>query len=293
VVYRTAASWAAADLTGTLQRVECPSLRSRVIYIVLIVVRPLRLDAERPSVHSIALRRQPTLSATADLMHFTNAIAAALLLAASASAWKPSSTKGTDKLARQGLKNLKRHHASYSSMSSCTIGKAAVRKEWLSLSDKEKTAYITAVQCLMDKPSITGDAAPGAKSRYDDFVAVHINQTLSIHATVSASPNSGVLRVLMDARATSYLGTDTSHGSMSVLCARSVVTRGTSHTSTGESTLTTSSARRFSMVVRPPWAVMESTSPTTALEFPPTKWPISSFHQETDLDVSPAVLSRT
>ena len=25
--------------------------------------------------------------------------------------------------------------------------------------------------------------APGAKSRYDDFVAMHINQTLSIHFT--------------------------------------------------------------------------------------------------------------
>ncbi|TQN63790.1 Tyrosinase-like protein orsC, partial [Colletotrichum shisoi] len=34
------------------------------------------------------------------------------------------------------------------------------------------------------RPSkLRGDFAPGARNRYDDFVAAHINQTLSIHAT--------------------------------------------------------------------------------------------------------------
>lgn len=47
----------------------------------------------------------------------------------------------------------------------------------------EKKAYISAVQCLMTKPSISGSLAPGAKTRYDDFVATHINQTLTIHGT--------------------------------------------------------------------------------------------------------------
>jgi tyrosinase len=38
----------------------------------------------------------------------------------------------------------------------------------------------------MNKPSKADPSfAPGARSRYDDFVAVHINQTLSIHGTVS------------------------------------------------------------------------------------------------------------
>lgn len=36
----------------------------------------------------------------------------------------------------------------------------------------------------MQKPSISGDLVPGARSRYDDLVATHINQTLTIHATV-------------------------------------------------------------------------------------------------------------
>jgi tyrosinase len=118
-------------------------------------------------------------------MHFTNAAAAASLLAVSAHAWKPSSTEGTDKLAAEGLIKLERHHAGSYSNSSCNSANAAVRKEWLSLSDEEKIAYTDAVKCLMNKPSISGDAIPGAKSRFDDFVGVHINQTPFIHVTVS------------------------------------------------------------------------------------------------------------
>lgn len=117
-------------------------------------------------------------------MHFTNTLAAASLLAVSACAWQPSSTNGTDKLAHRGLANLKRHHAALNSTSSCNVGNAAVRKEWLTLSNDEKIAYIDAVKCLQDTPSFSGSEAPGAKSIFDDFVAVHINQTLRIHSTV-------------------------------------------------------------------------------------------------------------
>jgi hypothetical protein len=39
--------------------------------------------------------------------------------------------------------------------------------------------------CLMGKPSkLPASQFPGAQSRYDDFVVVHINQTMSIHGTV-------------------------------------------------------------------------------------------------------------
>jgi tyrosinase len=52
------------------------------------------------------------------------------------------------------------------------------------LSKQERKDYIAAVQCLYKKPSKTPSAlAPGAKTRYDDFVATHINQTISIHGT--------------------------------------------------------------------------------------------------------------
>ncbi len=43
--------------------------------------------------------------------------------------------------------------------------------------------------CLLSKPSkLDQRKYPGAKSRYDDFVVVHMNQTLSIHNTVRKSP---------------------------------------------------------------------------------------------------------
>lgn len=52
------------------------------------------------------------------------------------------------------------------------------------LSAAARKSYINAVLCLQKKPSVFDPAqVPGAKSRYDDFVAVHINQTLTIHGT--------------------------------------------------------------------------------------------------------------
>ena len=54
------------------------------------------------------------------------------------------------------------------------------------LSPSNRKAYISAVLCLMKLPAKTDKGvAPGARSRYDDFLAVHIQQTLSIHGTVS------------------------------------------------------------------------------------------------------------
>ncbi|KAL1841066.1 hypothetical protein VTJ49DRAFT_7450 [Mycothermus thermophilus] len=50
---------------------------------------------------------------------------------------------------------------------------------------KEKLqAYIAAMLCIMSKPSkLDQTQFPGAKSRYDDFVVVHMNQTMTIHGT--------------------------------------------------------------------------------------------------------------
>lgn len=46
----------------------------------------------------------------------------------------------------------------------------------------EREAYTTAVLCLQHKPSqLDPTVYHGAKSRYDDFVAVHINMTMKVH----------------------------------------------------------------------------------------------------------------
>lgn len=52
-----------------------------------------------------------------------------------------------------------------------------------SLSTDERKLYIDAALCLQAKPPRLGSSVPGARSRFDDFVAVHINHTLIIHYT--------------------------------------------------------------------------------------------------------------
>ena len=48
----------------------------------------------------------------------------------------------------------------------------------------EKLNYIEAVKCLAKLPAKTPAAiAKGAKSRYDDLVVTHVQQSLSIHGT--------------------------------------------------------------------------------------------------------------
>lgn len=116
-------------------------------------------------------------------MRFTSATAAASLLTAAA-AFTPATTAGTDKLAAEGLNNLAHYEAKDHPPQQCNTTSGYVRREWDTLSTEEKTEYISAVLCLQSKPSISGSIAPGAKSRYDDFVATHINQTLTIHGTV-------------------------------------------------------------------------------------------------------------
>ncbi|KAJ0122034.1 fad binding domain-containing protein [Diaporthe amygdali] len=88
------------------------------------------------------------------------------------------------KLQRQALASLKTAGSNSTSSQSCSLENAAVRKDWIALTPEEKKDYIGAVQCLLTLPSKSDPAfAPGARNRYDDFVAVHINQTLSIHGT--------------------------------------------------------------------------------------------------------------
>ncbi|SPO00297.1 related to monophenol monooxygenase (tyrosinase) [Cephalotrichum gorgonifer] len=66
----------------------------------------------------------------------------------------------------------------------CSWSNIKIRREWGSLSSTQKKSYIAAVKCLQSKPARTpSSVAPGAKTRFDDFVATHINQTMAIHYT--------------------------------------------------------------------------------------------------------------
>jgi tyrosinase len=66
----------------------------------------------------------------------------------------------------------------------CNINNVAVRREWQTLSKPERKAYTDAVLCLQAKQSKTPSSlVPGAKSRFDDWVATHVNQTTTIHYT--------------------------------------------------------------------------------------------------------------
>ncbi|KAN0106125.1 Di-copper centre-containing protein [Hyaloscypha variabilis] len=114
---------------------------------------------------------------------------APFLVASGASAFTPASTTSTDLLAANGLINLAINQielAFTGKQGSCTLANAAIRREWLTLTNAERTAYTDAVLCLQSKPALTNQTlVPGAKTRYDDFVWTHINQTLIIHGTTS------------------------------------------------------------------------------------------------------------
>jgi tyrosinase len=71
------------------------------------------------------------------------------------------------------------------SQGNCTLESLQVRRDWRAFSTSQKKAYLESVLCLQALPARTPlDLAPGVRSRYDDFVATHINQTLMIHRTV-------------------------------------------------------------------------------------------------------------
>ncbi|KAG9698850.1 tyrosinase central domain-containing protein, partial [Aureobasidium melanogenum] len=105
------------------------------------------------------------------------------LLCVNAAAFTPASTSGTDKLNDHGMTKLKTYLHKHRGQTNCTLETAVKRQEWSTLSKPHKKKYIDAVLCLQSKPAISGSLAPGARSRYDDFLATHINQTLTIHGT--------------------------------------------------------------------------------------------------------------
>ncbi|KAK7946761.1 uncharacterized protein PG986_011082 [Apiospora aurea] len=56
-----------------------------------------------------------------------------------------------------------------------------VNSRWRTLTTGERRGFIGAVRCLQSKPGQTSDTFEGVRSRYDDFVALHITQTDYVH----------------------------------------------------------------------------------------------------------------
>lgn len=73
----------------------------------------------------------------------------------------------------------------------CTADNVVVRKEWRSLTDVEKQAFIDAESCMISLPNKT--SLPGSTTRFDDFQAAHQQGTNTtygdiIHYTASFIP---------------------------------------------------------------------------------------------------------
>lgn len=74
--------------------------------------------------------------------------------------------------------------AKSSKQGTCTTQNVAIRREWGALSRSERKAYTDAVLCLQSRKNKTpASLIPGARSRFDDWVGTHINQTNTIHYT--------------------------------------------------------------------------------------------------------------
>ncbi|KAH7067131.1 hypothetical protein FB567DRAFT_256894 [Paraphoma chrysanthemicola] len=120
------------------------------------------------------------------IMRASGIISIAFLATVGATPLEPRTTFESEALAANGLVNLGLYVSKngYADPKKCNLGNTAVRREWSALSSAEKKDYINAVNCLAKQPARTpAGIAAGAKNRYDDFVATHINQTLSIHGT--------------------------------------------------------------------------------------------------------------
>lgn len=66
----------------------------------------------------------------------------------------------------------------------CTPETAIQRKEWSEMTVSERTAYIAGVKCVQSLPSRYDEGiVPASTSLYDDFTAVHVNLTMSIHVS--------------------------------------------------------------------------------------------------------------
>ncbi|KAK4153158.1 hypothetical protein C8A00DRAFT_43885 [Chaetomidium leptoderma] len=118
------------------------------------------------------------------MVQFTTWATAFLVGLAAAAEYPPDVV---DKLAESSLPKLK-EYLEKNPQGSCTYETAVKRREWSNLSVQERKDYTDAVLCLMSKPALTSAQAPGAKSRFDDYVVIHIQQTPRNHGSTFFLP---------------------------------------------------------------------------------------------------------
>ncbi|KAK8004739.1 Di-copper centre-containing protein [Apiospora arundinis] len=82
----------------------------------------------------------------------------------------------------EGLEGVERA-MKRSNSGSCSLGTAQVRQDWENMSAPTRKSYVQAVQCLFNSKSKLIQYGWPTKSRYDDFVAVHVNMTTTVHNT--------------------------------------------------------------------------------------------------------------
>lgn len=91
-----------------------------------------------------------------------------------------------DQLRDRSIGNLESYSQSQLAGGACTIETAAIRREWSDLAPAEREAYTSAVKCLQKLPARSDKSkVPGARSRFDDFMATHITMTPYVHASAN------------------------------------------------------------------------------------------------------------
>ncbi|KAH8892226.1 tyrosinase-like protein [Thozetella sp. PMI_491] len=120
------------------------------------------------------------------VLHATSALA--LLLAPAVDASITSFAQGAidSGLALAGLNSQALLQSLGNFQSGCTPATLKIRQEWRTLPASQRKNYIAAVKCVQSSPSLFPEGqVPGSFSLFDDFVAVHLNQTPFIHLSAT------------------------------------------------------------------------------------------------------------
>lgn len=158
----------------------------------------------------------------------------------------------------------------------------------------ERRDYIQAVQCLQTRPSKSDPTwAPAARSRYDDFVAIHVNQTLFIHGNglfltwhrYFVWAYEQALRDECGYKGYQPVGSITSR-----LQTLGSVWTNVDSTGIGSRTLMTYTSRQCLMVATPAWVAMARLWHTMEALLVPA---LFSSHQAREVDALQAVLSKS